>query len=101
MSYLFSSKIRCLDCGKNYRGKTERKNKLYICSTYTKSGKCYRFQIKENELLDVVDKHINLFNIITNDKLEYVREITVKEKTITIYYTDLTQSTLSANHIIY
>ena len=37
--YPFRGKLRCMDCGKNYRRKTVRNGTIWICSTYNSKGK--------------------------------------------------------------
>lgn len=64
MTYLFGNGlIKCLNCGKNYRGKKQRNKVVYICSTYNRdSSKCMRFVIEEEELLDVIKHHVDIKN---------------------------------------
>lgn len=54
MSVLFSRKIKCNHCGKNYKGKKERKRRVYICSSYDNFGKCKREVLTEEFLVDLL-----------------------------------------------
>lgn len=93
MTYLFSGKIKCMNCGQNFRGKKFRNTIGYVCSGNSNYGNeyCERFMIKESELTDIIKKHFELdeFNI------EDIKSIEVKGKKVTIYYSDNSKSTIS------
>lgn len=104
--YIFRKKIKCVYCGKNHRGKTEKRKKVYICSTYSNKGMsyCKRNQVEEEELIYIIVKHLSLQKIsIENRKdiREYVDIIEVEEGKIQILYIDGTGSLISNNKIIY
>lgn len=108
VAYLFKGLIKCIDCGKNYRGVMERKIPSYVCSGFTNYGKefCQRFKIKEGDLLDIVksfyEVEIQKGELIynKNNKLivaaEYEElaglvaqiEVSPKNQTYVIYYTN-------------
>lgn len=96
--YIFSKLIKCSHCGKNFRGKTDRKKKVYICSTYSQNRTCYRNKIDEDELIYVIKKHIKNTD---DDVRNHIKNIQAGNKGIIINYTDDTQSILSKDKIIY
>ncbi len=82
--YLFSSKIKCNRCGKNYKGKMYNGKKVYICSGYSNYGKdfCISGKVDEEDLLFLigeeninnveciyVDKNVNI-KVVLNDNSE-------------------------------
>lgn len=106
MSYLFSKKIKCLRCEKNYKGKKERNKKVYICSGYSNYGSyfCIRDQIDEDELIYITKKHLTLQKIDIQEDgqiSDYIERIEIGNEGIKIYYTNNTQSILNKNQIIY
>lgn len=104
--YSFSGKIKCLDCGKNYRGVMERKVPSYVCSGFTNYGKdfCKRFKIKESHLLELAqsfyeielqnrgsNSEIKLFKISqSNNIIDLIDKVEVspKNQTYVITYTN-------------
>lgn len=78
-TYEFTSKIKCEQCGKNYRRKVLSSGKVvWICSTFNRLGKAYcpSQQIPEDILKRVIgdtefcEIHIpcrNTINIVLND----------------------------------
>ena len=69
-NYLFSGLIKCNRCGKNYRGKKDRSNPVYICSGYNNYDNCERGTIKELSLIEFVEKYCDDKDI----KMEYTNE---------------------------
>lgn len=68
--YPFTSKIRCLNCGKNYKIKIYRGDAYWNCITYLEEGKnkCFSKRISEEilmsktcEVLDISDFNEDLF----------------------------------------
>jgi hypothetical protein len=58
----FAGIIKCMHCGKNYRGKKERGKQVYICSGYHNYGAthCPRNILREDYLIDLVRNHIEI-----------------------------------------
>jgi hypothetical protein len=105
--YLFSGKIKCADCLKNYRGKRDREKEIYICNGYhNKNSNCERNRIKEKYLVDLINRHIEIieqkyrrgdylekFPFHVNEGMEqivnsYVEWIEAKRGYLKIYYKD-------------
>lgn len=118
--YIFSKKIKCLGCGGNYKGITERGKKKYICSNYTNYRNCTRYVVEEDKLVYLVHKHIEIqllkkgyglpnkktkkgVGVSIQDIQNYVHQIMVNPKTgsIDINYTDSTKTVLTENRIAY
>jgi len=100
--------IKCVDCGKNYRGKLERKKCCYICGGYSnKQTQCIRYQIEEEQLIYITTKHLSLRGRQVEEGRtlkDYIERIEVSggEKTIKIYYIgDSTISIVSPNRLLY
>ena len=55
---LFSKKIKCLNCGKNFKSKKERSGRrIYLCSSYDNGiGNCKREVLLEGEILWLLDR---------------------------------------------
>ncbi|MFC6455781.1 zinc ribbon domain-containing protein [Paenibacillus vulneris] len=90
--YQFTSKIKCLHCQGNYRGKKLRDKLAYSCSTYEKKGKdecSNNFKIREEELVHIVSTHLQLNGGKADGSLgDYVRVIEVENGGYKIYYHD-------------
>lgn len=57
---LFARKIRCQHCGKNFKSKKERAGKIrYVCSSYDLRGECIRNPVKEEFLIELLEKRLN------------------------------------------
>jgi len=58
---LFSRKIECLNCGKNFKAKRESKRVVYCCSTYDNLGRehCERNAISEEDIVELVNKRFD------------------------------------------
>ena len=86
--YLFSGKIKCMQCGKFYRGKSDRSKKIYICQGYSNgTTDCSRFKIVEDDLMYTITKHFEILGKKIEKSLsEYVNEIHVKDGGYRIYY---------------
>jgi hypothetical protein len=54
MKSLFYKKLRCKNCSKGMKLKTERGIKKYICSTYDTTRGCKRIIVKEDYLIDLL-----------------------------------------------
>lgn len=78
---LFSRKIKCAHCNKNFKAKKERGNRVYVCSTYDNYGKCRREVIHQDELIYLLRKRYGEDFEITKENIEStVDEIIVKDK---------------------
>lgn len=75
---LFSGKIVCWHCSKNFKAKKERGGKIrYICSSYDLKGECIRIPVKEEFLIELIEKRMN--QKVTRELLEdYVESIIVE-----------------------
>lgn len=87
MSVLFSRKIKCAHCGKNFKGKLERGNRIYVCSSYDNFGKCKRIAIHEKFLLSLLTRRYRDDFVPTKENVQSIVEgIEVESKNIfTIY----------------
>jgi hypothetical protein len=118
--YLFSGKIKCLDCNGNYRALKERGKSKYICSKYHNYRTCERYMLSEDYLYELVEHHYHIILIksgvidgrsrkVVKPEIEpeelmkrVVRiEVSPKNKTFTIYYTDDTKTKISPTHDAY
>lgn len=82
----------------------QRNKAVYICSTYNKdSTKCRRYVLKEEDLIDTVRNHVEIYNNkqIDSDFEEYVKTIEVEANGYKILYTDGTSSILDSNRAKY
>lgn len=118
---MFTKKIKCTDCGKNFRGVTERGTKRYICSGYHNYRICTRWKIDEDLLLELARNHYEIelikSGIITVEKRKLSQspqitletllgrvdrvEASAKDKVLRIQFKDGTASMLSPNHDAY
>jgi len=105
MNYLFSGLIKCKTCGSNYRGKKDRTIKKYICSGYhNKSSDCTRFAIREEEIVEIIQRHLEINDRVVDRPLnEYVRSIVVDNegKGFTIVYKSGKKSISSLTRLKY
>jgi hypothetical protein len=118
--YIFSKKIKCLDCGGNYRAIKERGKNKYICSTYNNYRTCTRWKLNEEYLAELVNNHyytelIKQMVITAKNKKESrpiltpaeimnrVEQIEVspKNQSFTIYYKDNTFTKITPFREIY
>jgi hypothetical protein len=100
MTHQFRGLIKCLNCGKNYKTKTERKKPVYICSGFANYGKefCSYFPLQEEDLSYTVTKHLMLQNKRIESSLsEHVQVIEVKNTGYRILYNDGTESLINWN----
>lgn len=105
--YLFSGKIKCMDCKKNFRGKKQRGKSVYICNGYhNKQTNCKRFVLKEEDLLETIHKHFVIKNRwgdlkIDNEmeRVEYIEAYSEDEKYIIKYEDEKEKSIISKNHV--
>lgn len=98
--YLYSKKIKCVDCGNNYRGKKQRSVRVYICSGYnTGKSDCERFAIKEDDIVDTVERHRK---IVGKESEVLLIEVQNGERGYKIKYNDGTHdSVVSETHLKY
>lgn len=98
--YNFKGLIKCVDCGKNYKKKSERGKQVYICSGYANYGStfCSRYQIEHDRLVRIINHHIGGE---VEDVREVVKTIEVKNGTITIKYSDDSFSYLSGDKVVF
>lgn len=75
---LFSGKIVCWHCSKNFKAKKERGGKIrYICSSYDLKGECIRIPVKEEFLIELIEKRLG--QVVTRELVEdYVESIVVE-----------------------
>ena len=97
--------IHCGICGKNFNFKNNNGQYEYICMTKKNYGKqrCDSMTIKEQFLIDIIEKHCNLLNknfTINKVKL-FVREIRVTDTEIKIFYKDGTTSLVNSCNIVF
>lgn len=84
---LFSRKIKCAHCNRNFKAKKERGNRVYVCSTYDNYGKCRREVMHQDELIYLLRKRYGEDFEITKENVQNtVEKIEVEDKwTFTIY----------------
>lgn len=81
MTVLFSRKIKCAHCGKNFKGKLQRKKRVYVCSQYDNFGKCRREVLSENILVELlIRRYGDNFEITKSNIQNIVEEIIVEDK---------------------
>jgi hypothetical protein len=121
--YLFSKKIKCKNCEKNFRGINERNKRKYVCSTYSNYSSCIRHILEEDRLLFLVQNHWEVQNVKNGIGLggvkkgkfkeeerrgskiessilsEYVKQIFVDpvNQNLIIYYQDGSETFISSN----
>lgn len=108
--YLFGNGlIKCLNCGQNYRGKKQRNQVVYICQSYHRDKKkCQRFVLKEEDLLDVITKHMQIENrwgdqggsLDPERLVSLVKCIEVKDRKYVITYKDGKESIIDLGNEI-
>ena len=79
---LFSRKIKCKHCGKNYKGKKERGRRIYICSSYDNgTGNCKREVLSEEDLVELLLRRYGKEFEITKENIQNtVENIIVEDK---------------------
>lgn len=94
---IFKGKIKCLNCGKNYKKKMERKQVVFVCSGFANYGKefCSYNPIKQEDLLYTIQKHIDLSNKKVDKLEEYISLIEVKGKGYKVTYKDGSESLIN------
>lgn len=70
---LFSRKIKCAHCGKNFKGKMERKRRVYVCGNYDNHGKCQRNPLEQDMIVNLLKRRFG--DDISN---EFVKNIVHK-----------------------
>ncbi|WP_158442414.1 zinc ribbon domain-containing protein [Paenibacillus pini] len=123
---MFSKKIKCSSCGKNFKGIKERNKEKYICSSYSNYGKCIRQVIEQNRIVYLVANHLEIDKVKTGvgtsgskmtlrTKVEDYDQITLEQvmnsvkqinidpinKTIEILYNDNTRTFVSDDQIYF
>lgn len=79
MEVLFSKKIICKNCGRKFKGKKERKKRVYICSGYDNYGACTRIPIKEELLVELLKRRYSeQFNTSKENIQNVVKSIEVR-----------------------
>lgn len=104
MTHQFRGLIKCLNCGKNYKTKTERKKPVYICSGFSNYGKefCDYFPLEEEDLVYTVTKHLSIHNKRVESSLsEHVLAIEVKGRGYKVKYKDGKESIINWNETEY
>lgn len=99
---LFSKKIKCLNCGKNFKSKLERnKKRVYVCSNYDNYGKCKREIIHQDFILELLDKRFE--KRLSNEEIkEVVKSIEVKNKNEFVIHLENEEPIIfSSNYIQY
>ena len=71
---LFSKLIVCKYCGKFHRFQQNRVKKIYICSTYSRSGECVLNRIDEDILKKLIANHFKLHNRELEMNNNFLRE---------------------------
>lgn len=84
MKSLFYKKLRCKNCNKNMKSKTERGVKKYICSTYDTGKGCRRVIVKEEYLTDLLTRRFKSEKI--ENILRHVKIIEVEESDELVIY---------------
>ena len=77
---LFSGKIKCKHCGKNFKGKKERTRRVYVCSTYDNYGKCKREVVHQSDLIELLlRRYGDDFELTKSNIQNTVEEIVVED----------------------
>jgi hypothetical protein len=90
--------MKCLSCGKNYKGKMEGNKKLYFCSGYSNYGRefCTYNPIREEDIIYAMMKHFEIAEQEVDQELRsYVDIIQVKGAGYKIYYKDHSESLIN------
>lgn len=79
---LFSKKIKCANCNKNFKGKKQRGKRIYVCSSYDNGvGDCDREAIYESELVELLTRRYGGdFKVSGESVRKTVEKIVVKDK---------------------
>lgn len=93
-----------MDCGYNYRGKTQRGKNVYICGGYNNyKSDCSRYAIHENDLIDIIERHFKIHEIDIGDRpiKDYIKIIEVYNSKggYIIKYKSGRESIFMPNHI--
>ena len=85
---LFSKLIVCKYCGKFHRFQQDNIKKVYLCSRYSREGKCRRNAIDESVLIQLITNHFYVHNqyfILENQFLkEQIEEIVIAENEVIV-----------------
>lgn len=93
--YLFKGLIKCINCQGNFKSKTERGKRKYLCSNYDNKKSCIRFVVLEDEIANLILRHFNS-DMINLEEIKSIQVDPIKGK-ITVDYTDNSQSYMSTN----
>lgn len=78
---LFSRKIKCKHCGKNFKAKKERGKRVYVCSSYDNYGTCKREVIRQDDLIELLQRRYGeTFELTRSNIQNTVEEIIVEDK---------------------
>jgi hypothetical protein len=105
MNY-FKGLIKCNVCGKNYGYRLDHLIPIYTCSGKKNYGMsfCNNANVKEKDLLYVIENHCKLHNKIyeqTHERVEeLVDKITVGISNVEIHYKDGMISIFNSNNMI-
>ncbi|MCM3110061.1 zinc ribbon domain-containing protein [Lederbergia lenta] len=77
---LFSKKIKCSHCGKNFKAKLEKGKRKYVCSSYDNYGKCVRNVIEEDWFRDLIEKRYRKEELTNEEIRERVDWIEFENK---------------------
>lgn len=80
---LFSRKIKCKHCGKNFKGKKERKRRVYICSSYDNTGNCKREVLSEEFLIDLLIRRYGKDFEVSKENIQSIVESIIVEDKLT------------------
>lgn len=74
---LFYKKIKCGECGSNFKLKKERGVNRYLCSKYDNGKGCQRITIEEDKIVKLINKRFGreLTDEMSNEE---IREVVVK-----------------------
>lgn len=84
---LFSKKIKCLKCEKNFKAKMQHGKRIYVDSSYDNYGQCERNQITEHYLLILIEGRFD--KKLTQEEIrECVERVEVNGEELFIYLKD-------------
>lgn len=78
---LFYKKIKCGECGSNFKLKKERGINRYLCSRYDNGKGCQRITIEEDRLVRLINKRNSGEVSLTDDEIrDAVIEVIVRNE---------------------
>lgn len=99
--YIFTGKIKCMNCGKNYKRKIYNKKIYWICQTYAEEGRnvCSSKQISEEILMSKVCEALGINDFSETLFNEKIKQIIVPENgLLTFVFNDGNEVTLKWRH---